>query len=264
MKSPNVPAVPLALLLLACAPVLSGCLAEVLTVTAIQGELAAQNASSAQRALSHAKDSAAGIEIQSAINAYVAERGANPPSLEALVPGFLKAVPTQANGQPYYYDAASATFSDSPIVTGPVTDADRQSLATIQDAINRYGTATGYYPPTLQALADNGYLASVPKTSSGKDFIFYTTDGTLLHPDEQSGQWANSGPAISGGSRGGGTAGSGPLGEVTTGIAISNQLDSMSTGGTAAVGSHGRQGARVNTGDYSNRQMDALKKYGVD
>ena len=261
MKTPFIP-VPLVLVLLVCVPALSGCLAEVLTVTAIQGELAAQNASTAQRALGHAKDSAARIEIQSAINAYVGEKGTNPPSLEALVPGFLKSVPVQSDGQPYYYDWATATFSDSPLDTGPVTSADRQSLATIQDAINRYGTATGYYPPTLQALADYGYMASVPKTSSGKDFIFYATDGTLLHPDEQSGQWANSAP---GGARnGGGAVGSGSLGEVTTGIAISNQLDSMSTGGTAAVGSRGRQGTRTNTGDYSQKQMDALKKYGVD
>ncbi|MEX2016482.1 MAG: hypothetical protein WD873_07555, partial [Candidatus Hydrogenedentales bacterium] len=122
----------------------------------------------------------------------------------------------------------------------------------------------GYYPPSLDALVTYGYLDAVPKTSRGEDFIFHPEDGTLLHPAELFG--GASGGVVANRPRGGGgvpVGGAGPMGEVMTGIAIQNELGNMGSG-VSQTGNRMRQGTRENSSAYSEGQVDALKKYGVD
>lgn len=195
---------------------LSGCLAEVLTTTAIQGELAAENASAASRALDKAKQTAA---------------------------------QTSANN--------AALFPNNSI-----TPADQQAKEQIRQAINNYGQAVGYYPPSLQALVQYGYLQSVPKTSSGKDFVFHPENGALYHPAELAQQQAQQDPAQqrSGASAGG----AGLMGETMTGIGVQNELNSMNNSGVSNTGSAARSGARDQSGTYSDRQMQTLKDLNLD
>ncbi|MGQ9919242.1 MAG: hypothetical protein ACUVS7_17700, partial [Bryobacteraceae bacterium] len=74
---------------------------EVLTATAIQGELQAQQAQAIQRQVAVAANQSGRSRLEQAIRAYQAEKGAFPPSLEALVPDYLPSVPTRADGSPY-------------------------------------------------------------------------------------------------------------------------------------------------------------------
>lgn len=239
----------------------TGCLVEVLTTTAIQGELAAQNATAATAALGKAKQTTAETTLRQGINTYYAEKGQYPRTLEALVPNWVAAVPKQPNGQPYNYDPLTGWFGAG--APPAITSADRQNKQKIRNAVNQYGQAVGYYPPSLDALVTYGYLDAVPKTSRGEDFFFNPQDGTLLHPAEVFGN--TSGGNVAHTPRGGGVGvgGAGPMGEAMTGIAIQNQLGNMG-GGASQTGSRMRQGARDQSGAYSDRQMDALKKYGVD
>ena len=239
----------------------TGCLVEVLTTTAIQGELAAQNASAASRQLSKAKESTAEITLRQGIATYYAEKGHYPPTLEALVPNWVAAVPMQPNGQPYNYDPATGWFGAGP--PPAITSADRQNKQKIQNAVNQYGTAVGYYPPSLDALVTYGYLDAVPNTSRGEDFFFNPQDGTLLHPAEVFGNASGGNVAHTPRGGGVGVGGAGPLGEAMTGIAIQNELGNMGSG-ASQTGSRMRQGTRDQSATYSDRQMEALKKYGID
>ena len=166
----------------------SGCLMETLTVTAIQGELAAQNASSANRVLSHAKDSAARTELQSAIQAFTVENERYPYTLDELKPGYLPEIPMQTNGQPFGYDATSGELVSPPAAggnmqMGVMTASDRRNVESIRDAIYSYWESTGYYPESLSDLAPL-YMTNVPFTSSGTPFIYNRTTGGVNHPAE--------------------------------------------------------------------------------
>jgi len=160
---------------------LAGCGVEVLTATAIQGELAAQNAKQATTQLNNAKDMKADIEISQAIRVYQAEKGAYPPSLEALVPDFLAAVPAG-----YTYNPATGEFSQgngggSGSLGNAIPPSDINTMMDIRKAINAYGTATGFYPNTLDALVPD-YLPQVPLASNGEPYVYSNLDGDLIHP----------------------------------------------------------------------------------
>lgn len=243
----------------------SGCLLELLTTTAIQGELAAENASTATRALDHAKKATQSTSLQRAINTYHAEKGAYPPSLDALVPRYIDSVPTQPNGQPYPYDPATGQLRAPGGQLNAITSADRKNMQRIQEAINQYGRSTGYYPPSLQALEQYGYLKSVPKTSAGEDFIFYPSTGALRHPAEFRASTSPSG-STQPQQRSGGipTGGSGAMAETMTGIGIQRELGNMNNSGVSNAGSAARSGARGRAGNYSNRQMKTLRNLDLD
>jgi hypothetical protein len=255
--------VSLALILIACQ---TGCLVDMLATTAIEGELHKKSLESSMKALDYAKQTTGQIGAQQAIEAYRAEHGTNPPSLEALVPGYLATMPVQSDGRPWSYDPATGTLSDMPGANPAATAGlqDRIAMEQIQAAINKYGTATGYYPPSLQTLVPT-YLSSVPKASNGQDFIFYPQDGRLINPAEtQVATGAFPPPASTSQrpSRGRGVAGAGPMGEVMTGISMSNELDNMSSAGSNAAGSRARQGAR-DIGQGQNQRIDnTLKSLG--
>ena len=161
---------------------LTGCGLELLTTTAITGELRKQEAESATGVLQDAERRTGQWEAQQAIQAYRAEHGHNPSSLHELVPEYLAEVPKTADGEPMAYDPA----------TGRIGEGGAQArLADIQRAIRRYADDHGRYPPSLDALAPN-YLAETPRTETGQPFAYNPHTGAVAHPrqlQQQQRQW---------------------------------------------------------------------------
>lgn len=237
---------------------MSGCGVEVLTATAIQSELQAQQAQAIQRQVASAANQSGRIRLEQAIRAYQAEKGAFPPSLEALVPDYLPAVPTRSDGSPYGYDPARGILLEGPAaLAAGIPPADLETMNRIREAINRYGMATGYYPPTLDALYP-AYLASPPRTAAGEPFLYNNQNGEVRHPRAESRPGAPIDmPAGSLSPIGG----AGPMGEVMSGVGMQQQLNSMSQGGASTA--QGRTSGTLNdiTGGYNqqqNRIMDHL------
>ncbi|MDK1021469.1 MAG: hypothetical protein QGD90_07515 [Candidatus Hydrogenedentes bacterium] len=248
------------LLLVALTIAMSGCLMELLTVTAIQGELAAENAQSAARALSYAKESLANTELQHAISAYAAEKGHYPPTLGALVPDYLYSVPKTLSGRPYAYDPSTGRLADPAVAPAqaPFTAADRGNLQKVKDAVYLYWESTGYYPRTLDDL-DPLYIEAVPKLSSGGVFIYDPRTGSVYHPADFTAQQA---PASGGAHTAHGgvpAAGMGPMGEVMTGISIQNELNSMNHSGTSNLRYVGQRNVNNIVGQHNQQQMKALR-----
>ncbi len=245
--------IPLALALL------SGCGAELLTATAIQGQLQAQQMSAMKGQIQQAAGQTGQINLERAIQTYRAEKGFNPTSLQVLVPDYLAQLPMKPDGSPYGYDPGSGQLLDGPATSsGGVAEADLQMLADIRNAINQYGTATGFYPNTLDDLYPK-YLAKQPRTVAGEAFIYNNKDGYLAHPREGQSPAPVSAPAQRGG--GGAMGGAGPMGEVMTGIGMQNQLNSMNQSGASSAGSRMRESAAGigATGDSrANQAMDQL------
>lgn len=239
---------------------LAGCIAEVLTTTAIQGELAARDAQASAQALRYAQDSRTKIEAERAIQAYQAENGVYPPSLTALVPNYLASVPLHANGQPYGYDPATGRLLDQAVSAAPlsaITATDRQNLEAIGEAIYRYWESTGRYPQTLDDL-DPVYMGQVPTMESGALFEYDPVSGAVYFPENAVSSAPD--PAPSARNRAGGGAGAGPLGEVMTGLAIQNDLSNMNTSGASGAGSVARGAVGGVTDNYNARQNRALEQ----
>jgi hypothetical protein len=229
---------------------LSGCMLELLTTTAIQGELAARDAQAGVQALNYAKESKAKTEAEYAIRAYQAEKGSYPLSLAALVPDYLPGVPTHADGSPFGYDAATGTLLDSAATPQRIpNEEDRRNLKRIEDAIYAYWQATANYPQTLVELQPL-YIDKVPALSSGGSFIYDAQTGAVHSPGDFHA------PVFSGARVAAG--GAGPLGEATSGIAIQNQLRDMNTSGAQAA--HGAAGRGLQGVDraYQQQQQRAL------
>lgn len=246
------------ILLASSASGLSGCMVEVLTTTAIQGELAAQDARAAARALDYAKDSTARVSLRHALDAYQATNGVFPPTLDALAPSWIDSVPTQSDGSPFNYDSALGTFWGGPSTVGPAaatgpTDYDLQKITYLNQVVGRYGAATGFYPPSLQTLVDTGYMSKIPKTQSGEEFVYYSQNGAIFHPAELNG--ATNQQSVP--NRGLGVGGGEPLGETTAAIGIQNQLGNIGSG-ASQTGSIVRQNTRDQTGNYSDKQLKTL------
>lgn len=234
----------------------SGCLVEVLTTTAIQGELAARNAQSGAAAINHAKESRARIEAEQAIRAYHAEKGSYPPSLNALIPNYLASAPLHPDGRPYGYDPATGQLLEEPMrAPSPsgFTATDQRNLEAIGDAIFRYWEATGLYPRTLADVAPT-YMTRVPTLESGASFEYDAVSGAVYPPAVA--QRAPAGGPVA--RSGGGGSGVGPLGEVMTGISISNELSNMNTSGTATASGRARGNVSGIQNSYNAQQNRAL------
>lgn len=236
--------------------VLCGCMAEVLTTTAIQGELQAQQATTAMRQLNNARGAVSSMEAEHAIRTYHAEYGVYPPSLEALVPEHLAAVPTQADGSPYGYNPQTGQLLNTPMAApaGGVTSEDRQMMGAISNAIQQFGQQTGYYPNTLDDLYPN-FMQQLPRTEAGEAFYYNNQNGDFQHP--RAGQAAPQAPPRP---RGGGS-GAGLLGESMTGIGIQQELNRMGSGGSNAAQSRSRQnvqGVQQGHNQNINKQMNEL------
>ena len=257
----------LCVLLVALLP--AGCGVELLTTTAIQGELQAKQLQSMKGQISHVSDQSAKINIQRAIDTYQADKGTYPASLSELAPGYIPTVPNRPDGQPYGYDPVNGKVLEAPVaapvVAGPTAN-DRQKMNQILAAIDQYGRAVGYYPPSLQALAPT-YLPAVPKTDSGQDFIFNPQNGYLGHPAQSQQQAAMPAPPTQPrqvpAQRPTGVGGAGPMGEVMTGIGIQNQLDSMSQSGANAAGGYARQKMGGVTQQHNQQQEKAMDQLGM-
>lgn len=232
---------------------LSGCMLELLTTTAIQGELAAKDAQASAQALRYAKDSTAKTEAQYAIRAYQAEKGSYPPTLAALVPGYLPSLPMHSDGSPFGYDPATGTLLDSPqtVPQGiPFTPEDRSNLKALEDAVFAYWQATSDYPAAIRDLAPN-YIATIPMLSSGGAFIYDAQTGAVYHPNDLAAPAAGAAPVGAGG-------GAGSLGEATTGIAIQNQLGNMNNSGVSNAGGAARRGISGASDVHNRQQQQAL------
>lgn len=239
---------------------LAGCGLELLGVTAIRGEMETESLKVLKNQMDHAQNTTSDLQLEHTIQAYYAETGQYPPSLEALVPAWLPNVPTKPDGMPYGYNPATGQLLDGPMpVARQPGDGDAQKMAQIQNAITQYGMATGFYPETLQSLVPQ-YLASVPKTASGQDFVYNMQDGGLYHPNpaalQQHAPYAGNPNQPSQPRRATpGVAGGGPMGEVMTGIAIQQELNSMSNAGSSAAGSRVRHNAK-NLGQNRDQQVN--------
>jgi len=241
---------------------LAGCGVELLTTTAIQGELQAEQATAIKRQVGAAADTTAQINIQRAIDTFQAENGKYPGSLDELVPGYLPSLPTQPDGSPYTYDSASGKLVNGPArnaILGP-TAGDRAKMKQITQAVNSYGMATGYYPPSLDALVPQ-YISAIPKTDSGENFVFHPENGALLHPAQQN-QLAAPAPGQSRRLNAPAVGGAGPMGEVMTGIGMQQQLDSMSNAGTSSAAGYARGRAGRAVQQRQQQQEQALKQLG--
>ena len=245
---------------------LTGCGVDVLMATAVQGDLQARQAKSANRVLNRAKAFKGTTEIKSAINLYRAEYGSNPPSLEHLVPGHLDAVPIQSDGSAYGYDPRSGRISNRPSPNNQAapnnTARDQKTMRTVLAAIQKYGTATRFYPRTLDDLHPR-YLQALPRTVDGQEFIYNNQNGQVSLPYRPQTQPTRRAATPRRGSGMGGS-GSGPMGEVMTGMGVSKELNGMRHSGVSSASSRSRQKLRTGAADQNQRIDDTLKDLGLD
>jgi hypothetical protein len=248
---------------------LAGCGLELLGATAIQSGMQADNAQRLTRQLDGIRQDTSRLGFDQAVQAYRAEKGALPPSLDALVAeGYLPSVPLQADGTPYGYDPSTGALTEG--TAAPATPAppqygnpadDTVVMQEIRFAILKYWQQTRQYPPSLQALVPQ-YLSSVQTTRSGYPFVYDPVTGTLFHPAEVRGQ--DVAPASPGAGQTHAPAGGvGPLGEAMTGIGIQQQLNAMPQAGASAAGSRARGSANAAGQDGSARQTRALDELGL-
>lgn len=246
-------------IILVVALLLGGCGVELVTTTAIQSELQAEQMKAMKGQLEKTGSTAAKINIQKAIDTFQAEKGRYPASLDELVPGYLPSLPKRADGSDYGYDPVQGKFYDGPVppaAQGPTAN-DMQKMNQILSAIDGYGRATGYYPPSLAALVPT-YIAALPKTDAGQDFVYDVATGRLSHPAQTAAAPVPAAPPrpVAGG-------GAGPMGEVVTGIGIQNQLNSMGSSATNSAGGYARQNIGNTTGNYGANQEKVMDNLGL-
>lgn len=233
---------------------LSGCLADVLVTTATQGKLQADQASVAQNTLNRVKDDNGLMNLQRAVDTYRAETGHYPDSLDQL--GF-DPLPKRGDGGNFGYNPVTGEVLETD--AGP-TPADYRMMADIGAAINAYGTAVGYYPPTLDTLTESGYLPELPRTESGQEFVYNNQNGFFTHPMEGHVTAVRQAPPQNQGGMAAG--GGGPLGEAMTGIAIQEELNRSSNAGASRARGTGATGINRATNTQNDQQQKALEELG--
>lgn len=230
---------------------LSSCGVELLTTTAIQGELQAQQLKSMQKQVEGISNQTGKINLERAIQTFRAENGRYPSSLNELVPQYLPSLPSPSGDSIYSFDPTTGQIITVP-ASIPVDDVRR--MEQIKYAIVQYTQATGYYPTTLDSLYPS-YLGFVPRTSSGEAFVYNAQTGSVSHPLLSSAQTPQ--PSASSPS-----AGTYPMNTVTGGMAVQQQLNSM-TNSSGAVGSYSRQSVQNIQNDYSNQQNKVMDDLGL-
>ena len=230
---------------------LAGCGVELLTTTAVQSELQAEQAKALRGQAGKAAETSGRIQLERAIQTYRAENGANPPSLEALTPQYLPQVPTHADGTPYAYDPATGEVGGAANAAQRPTPQDYRAMKRLRQAINQYGRATGYYPGSLEALVPQ-YLKQIPRTSGGEPFLYNKQTGVVRHPQAGAAQNRGGQPAPGGGT---------PMSEAVTGMGVRQELNRMNQSGGNAAGSRMRRNVRQQSGGRNqqiNETMDGL------
>lgn len=170
---------------------LSGCLVELLVGSAVTADMAAQQASTTMGTMNQAQIDTDLTLIQEAVETHYFEKEAYPRDLFELVPTYIGAVPNRPDGKPYGYNPITGEVFESG--EGPAP-ADYLMMESLETAINTYGMATGYYPPTLDDLYP-AYVPTPPRTAAGQPFIYNNQNGQLEHPDEGK-QYAQSSPSV--------------------------------------------------------------------
>lgn len=188
--------------LIALTLLLPGCLLELLTTTAIQGDLAAKSATQGQQVLHHTRDMAGKTELEQAIKLYAFDQEYYPARLDDLVPRYLPAVPMRGNGESFIYNPQTGQVLLQAETTTPrggsstMTSADMQNIELIRDSIYTYWQATGVYPESLDSLAPL-YIDALPAMSSGGAFLYDPLTGAANHPAEFNVQAPTQGGATS-------------------------------------------------------------------
>lgn len=231
--------------------VLSSCGVELLTTTAIQGELQAQQLKSMQRQVQGIADQTGKINLERAIQTFRAENGRYPTSLNELVPQYLPSLPSPSGDSAYSFDPITGQIITVP---SSIPSDDIRRMEQIKYAIAQYARATGYYPATLDSLYPS-YLSFVPRTSDGQTFIYNAQTGNISHPLLAGAQMPQT--AIPGA-----PVGSYPMNSVTGGMAVQQQLNSM-TNSSGTVGSYSRQSVENIQNDYSNQQNKVMDDLGL-
>jgi len=232
--------------------VFSGCGVELLTTTAIQGELQAQQLKSMQRQVQGISNQTGKINLERAIQTFQAENGRYPTSLNELVPQYLPSLPQPSGDKAYSFDPATGQ-----IITVPagIPAEDIRKMEQIKFAVVQFAQTTGYYPANLDGLYPS-YLTFVPRTSNGESFIYNPQTGGVLHPLQSAGTNTYSNPGNSTSSV------ASPMSSVTGGMGIQQQLNSMPNS-SGAVGSHSRQNLQGIQNDYSNKQNKIMDDLGL-
>ncbi len=261
----------------------SGCGVELMTTTATQATLEAQQAQAMKGQVARVSNQSGRMSLEHAIQLYKAEKGSNPASLDDLVPNYLPVMPKRADGTPFGYDSATGAVLDGPAApaasaaptasTAPATSAaasaipayvppdnaitqqDKQTMQDIREAITKYGTATGYYPGTLDVLYPQ-YLLRPPRTSAGQPFLYNNQNGTVTHPRQAASAAPAAQPTASAG-------GAGPLGQVTTGIGMQQQLDGANNSGASSAQGYMNRSLKQSAGGQTDRQNKAMDQLGL-
>lgn len=95
-------------------------------------------------------------------------------------------------------------------LNAPPPPDDNAKAKQIQTAVDKYADETGYYPNALQDLAPK-HLASIPKSDSGKNFLYNPSSGLVSAPVTRAKRQ--------------GTPSGGAMGEVMTGMGIADELN---------------------------------------
>ncbi len=232
--------------------ILSGCGVELLTTTAIQGELQAKQLKSMQRQVQSISNQTGKINLERAIQTFQAENGRYPTSLAELVPQFLPSLPQPSDDKAYSFDPATGQIITVPAV---IPTDDIRKMEQIKFAVVQFARTTGYYPANLDSLYPS-YLTFVPRTSSGESFIYNPQTGAVLHPLQSAGTNVYTNPGNSS------QSGASPMSPMTGGIGIQQQLNGMPNS-SGTVGSHSRQNLQDTQNDYSNRQNKIMDDLGL-
>ena len=147
--------------------------------------------------------------------------------------------------------------TSGPGATNAVTGLVDALMEQIRNAMHRHGTATGYYPVSLDALVPR-YLDSPPRTSAGEEFIYNNQNGELRHPREN--MRISAQPQRRGGMA---VGGAGPMGEAMTGIGVMNELNRMNQSGTSSAGSRARGSAHDISNAQNDRTSQAMDELGL-
>ncbi len=231
--------------------ILSSCGVELLTTTAIQGELQAQQLKSMQRQVQGIADQTGKINLERAIQTFRAENGRYPSSLNELVPQYLPSLPSPSGDSAYSFDPITGQVITVP---SSIPSEDIRKMEQVKYAIVQYAQATGYYPATLDSLYPT-YLSFVPRTSDGQAFIYNAQTGGVSHPLFAGAQTPQTTTPAT-------PVGSYPMNSVTGGMAVQQQLNSM-TNSSGAVGSYSRQSVQNVQNDYSNKQNKVMDDLGL-
>lgn len=235
--------------LLALPLVAAGCGLELLGATAIQSGLQAENAKTLKGTLDYVQGTTDRLGFDQAVSAYRAEKGSNPPSVDAMIrEGYLASAPLQPDGSPYGYDPATGQLIEGAMASAApeapaaaaITPEDREALQKLKAAVLDYWTSKKVYPSSLYALAPE-FLDSIPATSSGQAFVYDPQTARVYHPAELAPQpGAMHTPQTGSGAQRPAAGYGGPMGEAMTGIGIQQELNGMGSAGAAAAGSRAR------------------------